>query len=106
MLVLLNAIVINRISEHVAGAGGYYEYTKQGFGVSMGSFVGWVYIIYQVFALAFIGLSNAIFVPALLSSVFNINVPGWLWIPLLVATEAFGFAISYLGVKGCSTVSE
>ncbi|MEM0075909.1 MAG: hypothetical protein QXV84_06150, partial [Conexivisphaerales archaeon] len=37
VLVLLNAIVINRISEHVAGAGGYYEYTKQGFGVSMGS---------------------------------------------------------------------
>ncbi|MEM3186415.1 MAG: APC family permease [Conexivisphaerales archaeon] len=100
VLVLLNAIVINRISEHVAGAGGYYEYTKQGFGVSMGSFVGWVYIIYQVFALAFIGLSNAIFVPALLSSVFNINVPGWLWIPLLIATEAFGFVISYLGVKG------
>jgi len=100
VLVLMNAIVINRISEHVAGAGGYYEYSKQGFGMAVGSFVGWTYIIYQVFALAFIGLSMAVFVPALLSSVFNLNVPGWLWFPLLVLTEGFGFLISYLGVKG------
>jgi len=100
VLVLMNAIVINRISEHVAGAGGYYEYSKQGFGIAVGSFVGWTYIIYQVFALAFIGLSIAVFVPALLSSVFNLNVPGWLWFPLLILTEGFGFLISYLGIKG------
>ncbi|MEM3671095.1 MAG: APC family permease [Thermoprotei archaeon] len=100
VIVLLNAIVVNRISEQVAGAGGYYEYAKQGFGKSVGSFVGWTYIVYQVFALAFIGLSIAVFVPALLSSVFSINVPGWLWFPLLVLTEGFGFLVSYLGVKG------
>lgn len=100
LLVLMNAVVINRISEHVAGAGGYYEYAKQGFGIAVGSFVGWIYIIYQVFALAFIGLSIAVFVPALLSSVFNLNVPGWLWFPLLLLTEGFGFLVSYLGVKG------
>ncbi len=100
LLVLMNAVVINRISEHVAGAGGYYEYAKQGFGIAVGSFVGWIYIIYQVFALAFIGLSIAVFVPALLSSVFNLNVPSWLWFPLLLLTEGFGFLVSYLGVKG------
>lgn len=99
-IVLLNAIVINRISEHVAGAGGYYEYAKQGFGSGPGIFTGWIYIIYQIFALAFIGLSISVFVPALLSTVFNINIPYLLWIPLLLGTLGFGFLISFLGIKG------
>ena len=57
VIVLLNAYIIKRISVHVASAGGYYEYTRQGLGRSAGAFVGFASVLYQVFALAFISLS-------------------------------------------------
>jgi amino acid transporter len=100
VIVVLNALVINRISYYVAGSGGYYEYAKQGFGAAPSLFTGWIYIIYQVFALAFIGLSISVFVPALLTTVFSITIPTLLWIPLLIGTLGFGFVISFLGIKG------
>ena len=100
IVVGLNAFIVSRLSRHVAGAGGYYDYVKKGFGSHVGAYTGWSYIIYQVGALSFIGLSISVFVPALLSSVFNINLPGWLWFPLLAGTVAFGYVVSVLGVKG------
>lgn len=100
VVVLLNAVIINRISSHVAGAGGYYEYVKQGFGPRAGVYTGWLYILYQMMSLGFIALSTGVFVPALLSSVFGINIPSYSWFPILVATAAFGYLISYLGIKG------
>lgn len=100
VIVGLNAYIINRLSTHVAGAGGYYEYVKLGFGKHVSAYTGWSYQFYQVTSLAFIGLSISVFVPALLSNVFNINLSGYLWLPLLAGTIAFGYIVSVLGVKG------
>src|SRR5579875_2466734 len=63
IVVALNAYIINRLSTHVAGAGGYYDYVKLGFGKHVSAYTGWSYIIYQVTSLAFIGLSISVFVP-------------------------------------------
>lgn len=100
IIVGLNAYIINRISTHVAGAGGYYDYVKLGFGKHVSAYTGWSYQFYQVTSLAFIGLSISVFVPALLSNVFGINLPSYLWLPLLAGTVAFGYILSVLGVKG------
>ncbi|WP_393972062.1 APC family permease [Oxyplasma meridianum] len=100
IVVALNAYIINRISVHVAGAGGYYDYVKMGYGKHVSAYTGWSYIIYQVTSLGFIGLSISVFVPALLSNVFNINLPSYTWLPLLGGTVLFGYLISVLGVKG------
>ena len=100
IIVGLNVYIINRISTHVAGAGGYYDYVKLGFGKHISAYTGWSYQFYQVTSLAFIGLSISVFVPALLSNVFGINLPSYLWLPLLAGTVAFGYILSVLGVKG------
>ncbi|BAB60077.1 amino acid transporter [Thermoplasma volcanium GSS1] len=100
VIVFLNALIIRRISTHVAGPGGYYDYIKTGFGKEVGIFSGWVYILYQIAALAFISLSIAVFVPALLSYIYGISVPGNLWIPLLIGAAAFGYLVSFSGIRG------
>ncbi|WP_337859957.1 APC family permease [Ferroplasma sp.] len=99
VIVLINAIIINRISRHVAGAGGYYAYSREGLGNFAGVFTGWMYIMYQIMSLAFIGLSVAIFLPALLDTVFGIIIPFYSWVLLLVLILAFGYFVSFSGVK-------
>ncbi len=99
-IVALNGYIIKRISAHVAGAGGYYDYIKMGFGKIPGTFSGWMYILYQVTAMSFISLSIAVFVPALLSQIYSINIPSYSWFPLLVASAAFGYFVSFGGIRG------
>ncbi len=99
IIVFINAVIINRISKYVAGSGGYYAYSREGLGNFPGILTGWMYILYQVMSLAFIGLSIAIFLPALLSSVFGIIIPSYSWILLLVSVLVFGYVVSYSGVK-------
>ncbi|MFG1450107.1 MAG: APC family permease [Thermoplasmataceae archaeon] len=98
-VVVLNAYIIKRISSRMAGAGGYYDYTKVAFGPVVGAFTGWMYILYQIFAMAFIALSISVFVPALLSEVFGINIPAYTWLPLLAGTMLFGYFVSVVGIK-------
>ena len=100
LVVLLNAIVINRIASKVSGAGGYYEYVKTGFGPRAGLFVGLFYVFYQIMALCLIVLSIAVFLPAILSIGFGINIPAIIWLPLLVASLLFAFLVSYSGIRG------
>ncbi len=99
IIVFINAYVINRISRHVAGAGGYYEYAREGLGNSSGIFTGWMYILYQIMSLAFIGLSIAIFLPALLAEIFGIVIPSYSWVLLLILVFAFGYFVSFSGIK-------
>jgi amino acid transporter len=99
LVVLLNAYIIRRISRRIAGAGGYYSYVQGGLGSSPALFSGFFYIFYQVFALAFMGLSLAVFVPAILSSVFGIQTPSYAWLPILAASILFGFAVSRAGIR-------
>jgi amino acid transporter len=99
IIVIINAIIINRISKHVAGAGGYYAYSREGLGNFAGIFTGWMYIMYQVMSLVFIGLSVAVFLPALLDTVFGIAIPFYSWLLLLVLILAFGYFVSFSGVK-------
>jgi amino acid transporter len=99
LIVFLNAYIVSRISLKVSGAGGYYEYVKRGHGPSVALFTGFFYLFYQVMALSFISLSIAVFVPAILSSVFGINVPFVYTIPLIGASLLYGFFISYRGIK-------
>ncbi|EQB69422.1 MAG: amino acid transporter [Thermoplasmatales archaeon A-plasma] len=51
IIVGLNVYIINRISTHVAGAGGYYDYVKLGFGKHISAYTGWSYQFYQVTSL-------------------------------------------------------
>ncbi len=99
LVVLLNAYIIRRISKRIAGAGGYYSYVQGGLGLSPALFSGFFYIFYQVFALAFMGLSLAVFVPAILSSVFGIFMPPLVWLPILAAAIIFGFSVSRAGIR-------
>ncbi len=98
-LVLLNAIIISRISRRVSSAGGYYAYTKAGHGNTAAIFTGLMYIFYQVMAIALVGLSVAVFVPAMLSDVFGLSIPGYLWFLLLLADLGFSFLLSYAGIR-------
>ncbi len=99
LVVLLNGYIISRISLRVSGAGGYYEYVKAGHGPSTALFTGYIYIFYQIMAIAFVSLSIAVFVPAALSYVFSINVSPVFTIPILVASLAYGFIVSVRGIK-------
>ncbi len=99
IVVFINAVIINRISKHVAGAGGYYAYSREGLGNTVGIFTGWMYILYQLMSLAFIGLSIAIFLPDLLFEIFGIAIPSYSWVLLLVLVLAFGYFVSFSGVK-------
>jgi amino acid transporter len=99
LVVLLNGYIISKISLKVSGSGGYYEYVKRGHGPSAALLTGFIYIFYQIMALAFVALSIAVFVPAALSSVFNINVPSYLLTPFLAASLGYGFIISFSGIK-------
>ncbi len=55
--------------------------------------------MYQIMSLAFIGLSVAIFLPALLQEIFGISIPFYSWVLLLVLILAFGYFVSFSGVK-------
>ena len=98
-VVLLNAYIITRVSKRVAGSGGYYDYSKNAFGAVTGAFTGWMYILYQVFAMAFIAMSISVFLPALLSEIFGINLPSYAWVPLLLVSLLFGYFVSVIGIK-------
>jgi len=105
LLVLINALIISRVSLRVAGAGGYYEYSKAGNGVAAAAFTGMMYVFYQVMAIALVGLSMAVFVPAMLSSVFNLSIPGYLWFLILAADLSLSFALSYSGIRESTVYS-
>lgn len=100
IVVLLNALVINRIASRVSGAGGYYEYVKRGFGPRAALFVGLFYVFYQTMALSLIVLSVAVFLPAIFSIGFGINIPPMIWLPLLAGSLLFAFLVSYSGIRG------
>jgi len=99
LVVLLNGYIISRISLKVSGSGGYYEYVKAGHGPSVALFTGYMYIFYQIMAIAFVSLSIAVFVPAALSYVFNINISSIFVVPLLAVSLAYGFVVSVRGIK-------
>jgi len=98
-VVMLNGYIISRISLKVSGAGGYYEYVKNGYGPSIGLLTGLIYIFYQIMAIAFMALSIGVFIPATLSYVFNINIPIIFTTPLIIVALAYGFIISIAGIK-------
>ncbi|MHB1812993.1 MAG: APC family permease [Thermoplasmataceae archaeon] len=99
-VVMINAVIIRKISANVAGAGGYYSYVKAGYGVKPALLTGFFYIFYQIMALCLIALSVAVFVPPLLGTVFGIGLPSYAWFPLLVTTLMFGFLVSVSGIRG------
>lgn len=99
-VVMLNAVIIRKISAKIAGAGGYYTYVKEGLGSRTALFTGLFYIFYQIMALCLIALSVAIFVPPLMGVVFGITVPSYTWFPLLVVTLLFGLFVSVSGIRG------
>jgi amino acid transporter len=98
-VVLLNAVIIRRISLKMAGAGGYYSYIRGGLGLKPASFSGLFYVFYQVMALALISLSTAVFVPIILSTSFGINLPSFSSYLLVAGTLGFGFIVSYSGIR-------
>ncbi len=99
LVVMLNALIIRRLSSHIAGSGGYYSYVKVGLGGSTALFTGFFYMFYQVMALAFMAISLAVFVPAIFSSVFNVVIPSYSWLPILSASILFGYLVSRSGIK-------
>jgi amino acid transporter len=98
-VVMLNAVIIRRISLKTAGAGGYYSYIQKGLGTRAAGFSGIYYVFYQTMALCFMGLSTSVFVPALLSEAFGINIPSIMFYPIILGTLGFGFLISYAGIR-------
>ncbi len=98
-VVLLNGYIISKISLKVSGSGGYYDYVKVGHGPLVGLFTGYMYIFYQIMAIAFVALSIAVFVPAALSYLFNINISSIFAVPLLLAALLYGFVVSVRGIR-------
>jgi len=99
-VVMLNAVIIRRISAKVAGSGGYYGYVKSGYGLKPALFAGFFYIFYQIMALCLIALSVAVFVPPLMGYVFGVTLPSYSWFPLLLVTLLFGLFVSISGIRG------
>ena len=98
-VVMLNAVIIRRISLKTAGAGGYYSYIQKGLGTRAAGFSGIYYVFYQIMALCFMGLSTSVFVPAMLSEAFGINIPSIMFYPIILGTLGFGFIMSYAGIR-------
>ncbi len=98
-VVMLNAVIIRRISFKTAGAGGYYSYIQKGLGTRTAGFSGIYYVFYQAMALCFMGLSTSVFVPALLAEAFGINIPSLMFYPIILGTLGFGFIMSYAGIR-------
>jgi len=99
LVVLLNAFIIRKLSRHIAGSGGYYSYVREGLGISSALFAGLFYIFYQIMALSFMGISLAVFVLAIFSSVFGVSILTYSWFPILSVSILFGYLISRSGIK-------
>ena len=96
--VLLDATRLSITSRYVQSAGGIYAFISEGLGRTVGYFIGWAYVLYALTALVFIYLSMGVFWPAALQ-VLGLQVPSWIWIPLVIFASIYGGVLSYLGVR-------
>ncbi|WP_069807674.1 APC family permease [Vulcanisaeta thermophila] len=93
------AYAVYEFSLKVASSGGYYRYIERGFGPRVGTWGGWLYILYAgIGATPFIYLETALTVQYGLSAL-GVNLPDWSWYPLGIADALLALVLPYLGIK-------
>lgn len=87
------AYAVYEFSLKVASSGGYYRYIERGLGTRIGTWSGWLYLLYAgIAATPFIYFETALTIEYGLSAV-SVNLPQWSWFPL-------GIAVALLALIG------
>jgi amino acid transporter len=89
-------VVPIEFSKRIVNSGSFYAYSAQGLGGGGGVLALWYWMGENLTGPAFgvLGLSGFIY---LLST--TLSKTGWVWIPIAVATLAFGVILSYRGIR-------
>ncbi len=93
------AYAVYEFSLKVASSGGYYGYIERGLGTRIGTWSGWLYLLYAgIAATPFIYFETALTIEYGLSAV-SVNLPQWSWFPLGIAVALLALVLPYLGIK-------
>jgi amino acid transporter len=96
----LEVNTLYHLSKRHASAGGYYGYVATAYGPSPAVLTGFLYIMYQVASTAAIPTYiGGVVLPGALKYFFNINIAGWLWIPLILIFIIIPIMLAILGIK-------
>jgi Amino acid permease. len=88
------AYAVYEFSLKVASSGGYYRYIERGLGTRMGTWSGWLYLLYAgIAATPFIYFETALTIEYGLSAV-GVNLPQWSWFPLGIAGGIAGVSLT------------
>jgi Amino acid transporters len=93
------AYAVYEFSLKLASSGGYYRYIERGLGARIGTWSGWLYLLYAgIAATPFIYFETALTIEYGLSAV-GVNLPQWSWFPLGIAVALLALVLPYLGIK-------
>ncbi|MHB1664479.1 MAG: APC family permease [bacterium] len=96
----LEVNTLYHLSKKHASAGGYYGYVATAYGPSPAVLTGFLYIMYQVASTAAIPTYiGGVVLPGALKYFFNINIAGWLWMPLILIFIIVPIMLAILGLK-------
>jgi len=96
----LEVNTLYHLSRRHASAGGYYGYIATAFGPLPAIVSGLVYVLYQVASTAAIPVYvGGVVIPGVLQYFFNVSLPGWTWVPLVVAFVIAPIALSAFGIR-------
>ncbi|AWR97495.1 amino acid permease [Acidianus sulfidivorans JP7] len=88
------------LSKRHASAGGYYGYVATAFGPFPAIITGLMYPVYQIASTAAIPIYvGGVVLPGVLHYFFGIELPGWIWIPLILTFILVPIFLAILGIR-------
>lgn len=96
----LEVNTLYHLSKRHASAGGYYGYIATAFNPIPAAVSGFLYVLYQVASTAAIPVYVAgVVLPGVLSYFFGITLPGWIWIPFILAFIVIPIGLAMVGIR-------
>ncbi len=93
-------VILIQFSRRIASAGGFYGYVRAGLGPRWGSRTGWLMVLTYWMVVNFFTLFIAgVLIPQTISYFFNVQIPAWSWLPLLILVQAFIWGMAYTSIK-------
>ncbi|ARM75208.1 APC family permease [Acidianus manzaensis] len=89
-----------QFSKKIGNAGGFYDFASQGLGKKYGIYTGYIYLFsyFNVItnSIVFVG---GVFIPSMLTEFFNVSLPSWIWIPILIVFLGLITLLAYKGIR-------
>ncbi len=101
--VVAAALMVNttvQFSKHVASAGGFYGFIAHGMGGRWGTIGGLLFLLsyFNIITNALLFVAG-VFVPGVLTTLFGVTAPLWLWIPVLMLLTGLLYLLAVRGVR-------